>query len=175
MTTCLVDKLAEGRREYLPLEQFSETPESFPVFLELRVKGIFKNFVRVHEHREHMNAIELLGEAALRNQLAEARHTKQHGCHIYDIFNLMLADPTWKASTAKTLLENTVAFATRRIRFIEQRLDELEKERCKSEGKRPRMECKGLPETWDKKKRGGGGSGLSFSFKRHGRGRRQAY
>ena len=85
----------------------------------------------------------------------------------------MAEDPSWKSSTSKSLLENTVAFSTRRAWFIEQRLKEIEKERYKTEAKRPRWYCKDLPEDWDRKKRGGGGNG--FAFKRLGRGRRYAY
>ena len=175
-TTFVVDSLIEGRTEFPPVEQYNDTPESFPVFYEIHIKGLFKNVIRAHEHREHLNAIELMGETALRNHLSSTRDTRQRGLRIYQIYDLMSSDPSFRASTAKKLLENSVAFATRRIRFIERRLEELERQRYKSESVRPRLECKGLQEPWNKKRRGGGGgSGLSLSFRRGERGRGQMY
>ena len=174
-TTFVVDRLIEGRTEFPPVEQYNDTSESFPVFYEIRIKGLFKNVNRAQENREHLNAIEWMGEAALRNHLSRTRDTRQRGLRIYQIYDMLSSDPAFRASTAKKLLENSVAFAARRIRYIESRLEEMERQRFKNEGVRPPQDCKPLQEPWDKKRRGGGGSGTSLSFRRGGRGRGQRY
>ena len=173
-TTFIVDSLIEGSTDFPPIEQFDDSPESFPVFHEIYIKGLFKNVKRAQETREHLNAIEWMGEAELRNHLGRTRNTRERGLRIYQIYDMLSVDPTFRASTAKKLLENSVAFAARRIRHVEKRLEELERQRCKNEGARPRLECRPLQEQpWDKRRRGGGGSGTFLSFRRGGRGRGQ--
>jgi len=186
-TTFIVDGLIEGSTDFPPIEEYDDSPESFPVIQEIQVKGIFKNIIRAQEDREHLRAIAWMGEAELKDHLSKTRNTRQRGLRIYNIYDMLSADPAFRASTAKKLLENSVAFAARRIRYAERRLDELERigyaekrleelerQRFKNEGARPRQDCRPLQEQpWDKRRRGGGGSGTFLSFRRGGGGRGQ--
>ena len=137
----------------------------------MRVKAVFKNVHKKYANQVHREQIEGYDEDTLRRELAESRHSHHRAGHIYRIFTLIGECTEWKGSQAKTVLENTVQFHTRRIFFIERRLRQIEEEQARSEGKRPRLHCKDSQAgNQDERKRGGGAGGFSGSV---GRGFRQ--